>query len=78
MRYAERGWISNGSQEKGKEESDQEESHEEKVVFSIASRRVGPAGGRRAPGEFYAQKLACNCWDLYGKFLLIDFWNERG
>jgi hypothetical protein len=38
MRYAERGWISNGSQEKGKKESDQEESHEEEVVISTVSR----------------------------------------
>jgi hypothetical protein len=33
MRYAERGWKTNGSQEESEEEGNQEESHQEEVAF---------------------------------------------
>ena len=65
MRYAERGWTNNGSQEEGQEESSQEESHQKEVVFILESLewdRRGHEGPRRIlpmsivqlfPGRFY-------------------------
>jgi len=37
MRYAERGWINNGSQEESREESNQEESNQKEVVSIVQS-----------------------------------------
>jgi len=54
MRYAERGWTNNGSQEEGEEEGNQEESHQEEVAF-YTSRPAewGPPGGQGVPRRIY-------------------------
>jgi hypothetical protein len=52
-RYAERGWINNGSQEEGEEESNQEESDQKEVVF-IGSPPSGARRGYSSPRRIFS------------------------
>ena len=76
MRYAERGWTNNGSQEEGQEESNQEESNQKEVVFSW-SPWSGTAGGVKPPAYFLRTITAHIHW-ITASSLSDQGFDERG
>jgi hypothetical protein len=67
MRYAERGWTTNGSQEKSsEEESNQEESNQEEVAFSKS--REWDCRGHECPRRIFLSAIIQPVCRFYESF----------